>query len=52
MIVFVTGEQLIEPLKRAVPDCFVMRKPIDSAVLLQLMRCFDPDRGSSSPLRN
>src|SRR5688572_24428836 len=28
MIVFVTGESLIGPLKQAVPDCFVLRKPV------------------------
>ena len=36
MIVFCTGEALIEPLKQAVPDCFVLRKPLDCAVLLDL----------------
>ena len=51
MIVFVTGEELLEPLKHAVPDCFVVRKPIDSDVLLELMRCFDSDKGYASPLR-
>jgi DNA-binding response OmpR family regulator len=39
MIVFVTGEPLIDPLKQAVPDCFVIRKPIDPAVLLELIDC-------------
>jgi DNA-binding response OmpR family regulator len=51
MIVFVTGESLIEPLKAAVPDCFVMRKPIDAAVLLRLLECFCSDRGYAMPLR-
>ena len=51
MIVFVTGEELIEPLKQAVPDCFVIRKPFDLAVLLELIKCFDSDAGSASPLR-
>ena len=37
MIVFVTGEASITPLKDAVPDCFVIRKPIDPAVLLELL---------------
>jgi len=39
MIVFVTGEHQIEPLKAAVSDCFVLRKPIDSAVLMELLTC-------------
>ena len=39
MIVFVTGEALIDPLKSAVPDCLVLRKPIDVAVLLELLEC-------------
>jgi DNA-binding response OmpR family regulator len=51
MIVFVTGEELLDPLKQAVPDCFVIRKPIDSAVLLELMRCSDSDKGYASPPR-
>jgi DNA-binding response OmpR family regulator len=50
MIVFVTGEELIEPLKAAVPDCFVLRKPIDSAVLLELLACFNSKTGYASPL--
>lgn len=37
MKVFVTGEHLIEPLKTAVPGCYVIRKPIDSAVLVELL---------------
>ena len=41
MIVFVTGEAILEPLKEAVPDCFVMRKPIDADLLLELLECFD-----------
>ena len=51
MIVFVTGEDLIDPLKTAVPDCFVIRKPIDSAVLLELLTCFDSDGRYASPVR-
>jgi DNA-binding response OmpR family regulator len=51
MIVFVTGEPLIDPLKAAVPDCFVMRKPIDVAVLLELLKCFNSDAGYRSPVR-
>lgn len=43
MIVFVTGEALITPLKDAIPDCFVIRKPIDPAVLLELLDCFCSD---------
>jgi hypothetical protein len=43
MIVFVTGEELIEPLKAAVTDCFVLRKPIDSAVLMELLTCCRSD---------
>jgi DNA-binding response OmpR family regulator len=45
MIVFVTGESLIHPLKAAVPDCFVLRKPLDVAVLLELLACFNPETG-------
>ncbi|HEV7302054.1 MAG TPA: response regulator [Tepidisphaeraceae bacterium] len=37
MIVFITGEPEIAPLKAAVPDSFVIRKPLDVAVLLQLL---------------
>ena len=44
MIVFVTGEALIDPLKASVPDCFVLRKPIDTAVLLELLDCFTSGR--------
>lgn len=44
MIVFITAEPLIEPLKAAVPDCFVLRKPIDPAVLLELLNCFTSGR--------
>jgi DNA-binding response OmpR family regulator len=51
MIVFVTGEALLEPLKKAVPDCFVLRKPIDVAVLLELMACFSVDGSYATPLR-
>ena len=48
MIVFVTGEELIHPLKQAVPDCFVIRKPLDSAVLLELLACFNSKTGYAS----
>src|SRR5688572_19682478 len=48
MIVFVTGEALIDPLKAAVPDCFVLRKPIDVAVVLELLACFDSGGGYES----
>lgn len=51
MIVFLTGEALLEPLKASVPDCFVMRKPVDAAVLLELIACFCSDEGHRSPLR-
>lgn len=50
MIVFVTGEALIDPLKNAVPDCFVMRKPIDVAVLLELLACFSANDAYDSPM--
>ena len=50
MIVFVTGEELIHPLKQAVPDCFVIRKPLDSAVLLELLACFNSSRGYASAI--
>jgi DNA-binding response OmpR family regulator len=52
MIVFVTGEELVEPLKAAVPDCFVMRKPLDAAILLELMQCFCSGRGYAMPWRS
>ncbi len=51
MIVFVTGEALIDPLKSAVPDCFVLRKPIDGSVLLELLTCFNSDAAYASPMR-
>src|SRR5688500_14533228 len=51
MIVFVTGTDLIHPLKDAVPDCFVLRKPVYGAVLLELMACFDSDGHYGSPMR-
>jgi DNA-binding response OmpR family regulator len=50
MIVFVTGEELIEPLKATVPDCYVLRKPIDSAVLVELLGCFNSRTGYASPM--
>src|SRR5688572_17216521 len=52
MIVFVTGEELIAPLKAAVPDCYVLRKPFDAAVLLELLECFCAGVGYATPLRN
>jgi DNA-binding NtrC family response regulator len=51
MIVFVTGEEMIDPLKEQVPDCFVIRKPVDVDVLLELLACFTSDRGYASPIR-
>ena len=51
MIVFITGEALLEPLKAAVPDCFVLRKPIDAAVLLELLACFESQANYESPMR-
>src|SRR5665213_2387165 len=39
MIVFLTAEAILEPLKNAVPDSFVMRKPIDIDLLLHLLKC-------------
>ena len=51
MIVFVTGEALVDPLKDAVPDCFVLRTPIDAAVLLELLACFNSKAGYASPIR-
>jgi two-component system cell cycle response regulator CpdR len=50
MIVFCTGEALVEPLKQAVPDCFVLRKPVDAAVLLELLRCFTSEASYGSPM--
>ena len=52
MIVFVTGEALIEPLKQTVPGCVVLRKPIDCDVLLELLACFTSGRASGSPMMN
>ncbi|MBC8108643.1 MAG: response regulator [Anaerolineae bacterium] len=51
MIVFVTGEAILEPLKEAVPDCFVIRKPVDAHLLLELLECFSSDTGYSSPMK-
>jgi DNA-binding response OmpR family regulator len=50
MIVFLTGEALVEPLKEKVPDCFVLRKPVDCAVLLELLTCFKSDTAYDSPM--
>lgn len=50
MIVFITGESLLEPLKEAVPDCFVMRKPIDADLLMELLQCFDSKAGYGSAM--
>ena len=38
-IIFLTGEDNIGRLKTAVPTSMVIRKPIDFAVLLQLLSC-------------
>ena len=51
MIVFVTAEAILEPLKAAVPDCFVIRKPLDAQVLLELLACFTSSTGYSSPMK-
>jgi DNA-binding NtrC family response regulator len=51
MIVFVTGESVLTPLKEAVPDCFVLRKPIDAALLLELLECFFAGKAYASPMR-
>lgn len=50
MIVFITAESILEPLKMAVPDCFVMRKPIDADLLLELLECFDSKTGYGSKM--
>ena len=44
MIVFVTGEELLDALKLAVPDCFILRKPIDVGALLELLGFFPVPR--------
>jgi DNA-binding NtrC family response regulator len=49
MIVFVTGEPLIDPLKAAVPDCFVLRQPVDPDVLLELLDCITSARRYNWP---
>jgi DNA-binding NtrC family response regulator len=51
MIVFVTGEAMIDPLWQAVPDCFVMRKPVDVAELLELLARFTSDGGYGAAVR-
>ena len=48
MIVFLTGEPILKPLKDAVPDCFVIRKPVDVRLLLELLECFDSKTGYDS----
>ena len=50
MIVFITGEALVQPLKAAVPGCFVLRKPFDVEVLRELLACFDVEKGYSAPV--
>jgi two-component system, OmpR family, response regulator ResD len=40
MIVFVTAVDGIALLKEAVPDCFVLRKPVEMLVLLKLLATF------------
>jgi DNA-binding response OmpR family regulator len=51
MIVFITGEDAIDRLKACVPGCFVLRKPFDVAVLLELLDRFSSGRGYGSPVR-
>lgn len=48
MIVFLTAEDRVEPLKDAVPDCFVLRKPVDIQMLLDLLRRHDAEDGLGS----
>ena len=43
MIVFVTGESLIDPLRAAIPGCFVLRKPFDAEVLRELLAGLTPE---------
>ena len=50
MIVFITGEALVQPLKAAVPGCFVLRKPFDAEVLRELLACFSPETGFRPPV--
>ena len=50
MIVFITGEPLVAALKVAVPGCFVIRKPIDVQVLLELLACLGADAGYGAAL--
>jgi DNA-binding response OmpR family regulator len=50
MIVFITGEALLQPLKEKVPDCFVMRKPVDIDLLLELLECFNSKTGYHSKM--
>ena len=50
MIVFITGEAILEPLKEAVSDCFVMRKPVDADLLLGLVECFESKKGYGSQM--
>jgi two-component system, response regulator, stage 0 sporulation protein F len=50
MIVFINGEAILEPLKEAVPDCFVMRKPVDFALLIELLECFHSKAGYGSKM--
>ncbi len=38
-IIFLTGEDALHDLKAAVPSSFVIRKPIDVALLFELMSC-------------
>ena len=44
-IIFLTGESRLDSLKSAVPSCLVIRKPVDVAVLLQLIDCLPPAAG-------
>lgn len=38
-IIFLTGEAKLDNLKAAVPSCLVLQKPVDFAVLSQLLDC-------------
>ena len=38
-IVFTTGEAIVDALKEKVPGSFVIRKPIDVEVLMELIEC-------------
>jgi DNA-binding response OmpR family regulator len=40
-IIFLTAEETIETIKERIPGALVIRKPVDIAVLLELLRCHD-----------